>query len=58
MTNVTQLNQIKNSAVMELLDKLDEAIANTDDLTPVEIVGCLEMVKAKYAMIPYLETLE
>ena len=58
MSKVTQLNTVKNTSVIELLDRLEQAIVDTDDLTPVEIVGCLEMVKARYALAPLVNELE
>ena len=46
MTNVTQLNDIKSPESIELMDRLEQAIIDTPNLTPIEIVGALEMVKA------------
>ena len=48
MTNVTQLNDIKSSESIELMDRLEQAIIDTPNLTPIEIVGALEMVKANH----------
>ena len=50
MTNVTQLNDIKSPESIELMDRLEQAIINTPNLTPIEIVGALEIVKAKYTL--------
>ena len=48
MTDVTQLNDIKSPESIELMDRLERAIINTPNLTPIEIVGALEMVKARW----------
>ena len=57
MTNVTQLNDVKNPESIELMDRLEQAIIDTPNLTPIEIVGALEMVKAKYTLIPLVNEL-
>ena len=41
MTDVTQLNDIKSPESIELMDRLERAIINTPNLTPIEIVGML-----------------
>ena len=57
MTNVTQLNDIKSPESIELMDRLEQAIIDTPNLTPIEIVGALEMVKARYALAPLVNEL-
>ena len=57
MTNVTQLNEVKNVEAIQLMDKLEQAIIDTDGLTPIDIVGALEMVKAKYTLMPLVNEL-
>lgn len=57
MTNVTQLNDIKSPESIELMDRLEQAIINTPNLTPIEIVGALEMVKARYTLAPLVNEL-
>jgi len=57
MTNVTQLNDIKSPEPIELMDRLEQAIIDTPNLTPIEIVGAIEMVKAKYTLIPLVSEL-
>ena len=58
MTNVTQLNDIKSPESIELMDRLERAIINTPNLTPIEIVGALEMVKARYTLAPLINELK
>ena len=41
MTNVTQLNDIKSPESIELMDRLEQAIMSTPNLTPIEIVGAI-----------------
>ena len=55
MTNVTQLNEVKNVEAIQLMDKLEQAIIDTDGLTPIDIVGALEMVKARYTLAPLIK---
>lgn len=57
MTNVTQLNKVKNVEAIQLMDKLEQAIIDTEGLTPIDIVGALEMVKAKYTLMPLVNEL-
>lgn len=57
MTNVTQLNDIKSPESIELMDRLEQAIIDTQNLTPIEIVGALEMVKARYTLAPLIKEL-
>ena len=57
MTNVKQLNEVKNVEAIQLMDKLEQAIIDTDGLTPIDIVGALEMVKAKYTLMPLVNEL-
>ena len=57
MTNVTQLNEVKNVEAIQLMDKLEQAIIDTEGLTPIDIVGTLEMVKAKYTLMPLVNEL-
>jgi hypothetical protein len=57
MTNITELNTIKNVEAIQLMDKVENAIIETDGLTPIEIVGVLEMVKAKYTLMPLVNEL-
>ena len=57
MTNVTQLNEVKNVEAIQLMDKLEQAIIDTEGLTPIDIVGALEMVKAKYTLMPLINEL-
>ena len=57
MTNVTQLNEVKNVEAIQLMDKLEQAIIDTEGLTPIDIVGALEMVKAKYTLMPLVNEL-
>ena len=57
MTNVTQLNDIKSPESIELMDRLEQAIIDTPNLTPIEIVGALEMVKARYTLAPLINEL-
>lgn len=57
MTNVTQLNEVKNVEAIQLMDKLEQAIKSDPNLTPIEIVGAIEMVKAKYTLIPLVNEL-
>ena len=57
MTNVTQLNDIKSPESIELMDRLEQAIIDTPNLTPIEIVGALEMVKARYTLAPLVNEL-
>ena len=57
MTNVTQLNEVKNVEAIQLMDKLEQAIIDTDGLTPIDIVGALEMVKARYTLAPLINEL-
>ena len=57
MTNGTKLNDIKSSESIELMDRLEQAIIDTANLTLIEIVGALEMVKAKYTLIPLVNEL-
>ena len=57
MTNVTQLNEIKSPESIELMDRLEQAIIDTPNLTPIEIVGALEMVKARYTLAPLVNEL-
>lgn len=57
MTNVTQLNDIKSPESIELMDRLEQAILSNPNLTPIEIVGALEMVKARYTLAPLVNEL-
>jgi hypothetical protein len=57
MTNVTSLNEVKNVEAIQLMDKIESAIIETDGLTPIDIVGALEMVKAKYTLMPLVNEL-
>ena len=57
MTNVTQLNEVKNVEAIQLMDKLEQAINSDPSLTPIDIVGALEMVKAKYTLMPLINEL-
>ena len=57
MTNVTQLNEVKNVEAIQLMDKLEQAIIDTEGLTPIDIVGALEMVKARYTLAPLINEL-
>ena len=57
MTDVTQLNDIKSPESIELMDRLEQAIIDTPNLTPIEIVGALEMVKARYTLAPLINEL-
>ena len=57
MTNVTQLNEVKNVEAIQLMDKLEQAINSDPNLTPIEIVGALEMVKARYTLAPLINEL-
>jgi hypothetical protein len=57
MSNITELNTIKNVEAIQLMDKVENAIIETEGLTPIEIVGVLEMVKAKYALMPLVNEL-
>ena len=57
MINVTQLNDIKSPESIELMDRLEQAIIDTPNLTPIEIVGALEMVKARYTLAPLINEL-
>lgn len=57
MTNVTQLNEVKNVEAIQLMDKLEQAIIDTPNLTPIEIVGALEMVKTRYTLAPLVNEL-
>ena len=57
MTNVTQLNDIKSPESIELMDRLEQAIIDTPNLTPIEIVGALEMVKTRYTLAPLINEL-
>ncbi len=57
MTNLTSLNEIKNVEAIQLMDKLEIAIIETEGLTPIDIVGALEMVKAKYTLMPLVNEL-
>ncbi len=58
MTNVTKLNDVKNPEPIELMDKIENAIIDTANLTPIELIGVLEMIKAKYTNLPLLSELE
>ena len=58
MTNVTKLNDVKNPEPIELMDKIENAISDTANLTPIEVIGALEMIKAKYTNLPLLSELE
>lgn len=57
MTNVTQLNEVKNVEAIQLMDKLEQAISSDPNLTPIEIVGALEMVKSRYTLAPLINEL-
>ena len=57
MTNVTQLNEVKNVEAIQLMDKLEKAINSDPNLTPIEIVGALEMVKSRYTLAPLINEL-
>ena len=57
VTNVKQLNEVKNIEAIQLMDKLERAIIDTEGLTPIDIVGALEMVKAKYTLMPLVNEL-
>ena len=58
MTNVTKLNNVKNPEPIELMDKIENAINDTANLTPIEVIGVLEMIKAKYTNLPLLNELD
>ena len=58
MNNVTKLNDVKNPEPIELMDKIENAINDTANLTPIEVIGALEMIKAKYTNLPLLSELE
>ena len=58
MTNVTKLNDVKNPEPIELMDKIENAIIDPANLTPIELIGVLEMIKAKYTNLPLLSELE
>jgi len=57
MTNVTSLKEIKNVEAIQLMDKIEIAINEIDGLTPIEITGALEMIKAKYTLMPLVNEL-
>ena len=57
MTNVTKINEVKNVEAIQLMDKLEQAINSDPNLTPIEIVGALEMVKARYTLAPLINEL-
>ena len=57
MTNVTRLNDIKRPESIELKYRLEQAILSNPNLTPIEIVGALEMVKARYTLAPLVNEL-
>lgn len=51
-------NTVKSTSVIELMDRLEQAIIDTQNLTPIEIVGALEMVKARYTLAPLVNELQ
>ena len=57
MSNITELNQIKSVEAIELMDRVENAIIETGGLTPIEIIGVLEMMKARYTLIPLINEL-
>ena len=57
MSKITELNQTKNVEPIKLMDRVENAIIETDGLTPIEIVGVLELIKARYTLMPLINEL-
>lgn len=59
MDNVTQMNNdVKNPEQIALIGELQNTIAKFDNLTELDIIAALEIVKTEYCMAPYIRALK
>ena len=59
MDNVTQMNNdVKNPEQIALIGELQNTIAKFDNLTELDIIAALEIVKTEYCMAPYIRVLQ